>query len=195
VYTRKFFVEIFDVVGFFMPNGKLFLAALAMLAFSSHGYAATLFLSSQSGGSYDYELQVPALDSVVFADDNTIVLSGLSGVTGASLPAGVPLNVPNCFTATFTSTSATFTANGTAGCRFPPGEPGGPPSNYGTFQVTSSVTTPGTIDYASDLSSGTLAGTTQGPVSAAPEPATWATALLPLLWIARRKAASAPPTP
>jgi hypothetical protein len=166
-----------------VPNGKLFLAGLVgSLAFSSHGHATSLFLMSQGGGTYEYQLEVDSNTDVAFGNGATIELTGLSGVTGASVLTGNPDNLSSCFDGTtpiVTPTSVTFTA----GTCSPIQGGAGSPQDYGTLQVTSSITTPGTVDYSLDTSNGgTLTGTAQGPVgSAVPEPATWSTAVLALL--------------
>jgi hypothetical protein len=45
----------------------------------------SLTLTSSGGGVYDYALVAPSPGGTVFAHDATITVSGLSGVTGASV--------------------------------------------------------------------------------------------------------------
>jgi hypothetical protein len=115
----------------------------------------SISLSSQSGSTYDYVLNVG--DSVTFpAGAQVIVLSGLSGVTDASA-AGI---LKNCFSASHTATSVTFSAYRT--CEFDP-------ETYGALFVASSVTTTGTVNWAIENSSSNASGTVQGPVAPGPD--------------------------
>jgi hypothetical protein len=70
-------------------NRVRFLAALAtvavVLAASQWGFAASIVLTSSGGGVYDYGLTVAAGEVVNFVAPDKITLSGLSGVTGASV--------------------------------------------------------------------------------------------------------------
>jgi len=71
-------------------NRMLILTVLAtaavVLAASPWGFAATITLISSSGGVYDYGVTLGADENVFFSPNQTITLSGLSDVTGASIP-------------------------------------------------------------------------------------------------------------
>ena len=84
-------------------------AVLAALAFhAASAKADSITLVSAAAGVYDYEFQVTS-SSVTWAENQSVVFSGLSGVTGASateLLAGA-------FTVTsLTSDSVTFSETG-----------------------------------------------------------------------------------
>jgi hypothetical protein len=115
------------------------------------------------------------VESVTFDKGQTITLSGLSGVTGAS--ATDPLALFGAFTvSSFTPTSVVFaftlSSNGTLG-------PFTSSTTLGTLVVDSSVLTTGAVDYSMETSSGTFSGTVDGPVATAvPEASTWAMMLV-----------------
>jgi hypothetical protein len=154
------------------------LAGVGIMATTDAGLAAvaaSLTLAPSSGGGvYDYDVDAGP-SGVGFDPGQTIILSSLSGVTGASASG-----VLSSFTvSSFTSTSVTFAETGTVGVALPPGP-------NGTLVVDSSVLTTGTVDYSIDYTTlgvggmaGTISGTVDGPVaSAVPEPSTWVMALL-----------------
>jgi hypothetical protein len=136
---------------------------------------------------YNYGLTLAPGETVAIGSNDTITLSGLSGVTGASV-SDFPLSV--CFTVkSFTPSSAVYAQTIGGTCFFAEGAVGPQP---GTLVVDSSVLTLGTVDFSMQTSNeGTVSGTTQGPVAAAiPEPASLVllgTALLELAGLARRK--------
>jgi hypothetical protein len=125
---------------------------------------ATLTLTSSGAGVYDYGLTVGPEDTVQFNPNQTITLSGLSGVTGASVSG-----VLSGFTVqSVNATSTVFAEPGNTTTGF--SNPNTVPITVGTLIVDSSVLTPGTVDFSLETSDGTITGTTQGPVAAVSEP-------------------------
>lgn len=150
--------------------------------------ADSIVLTSSGSGVYGYGIELNAgSPGIVAATGDSLVLTGLFGVTGASAAPNLGL------TATFTSTSATFTETGTG--TNTPTNPGSTPVTLPDFFfVDSADTTIGNISYvATTANQGVLSGTAQGPVtppSAVPEPSCWILAgsgLLGLAGAARRK--------
>jgi hypothetical protein len=152
---------------------------MGVMATTDAGLAASITLASSGGGVYDYDLTVNSGEAVYFLQGQTITLSGLSGVTGAS--------VSNVLGISFTVSSVSSTSVEFAQTLAPSSGFGGP-GTYGTLVVDSTAPT-GTVDYSIDYSTmttpggglipATISGTVDGPVAAAvPEPATWAMALL-----------------
>ena len=65
-------------------------AAVLLLASASvPSWAQTLTLFRFGNGVYDYELTAPAGGTITLAPGTAIVLSGLSGVTGATVSGGL----------------------------------------------------------------------------------------------------------
>lgn len=125
-------------------------------------------LESQTGGTYNYSLMVTPT-AVDIPPGNDIILSGLSGVTGASVTGSLGTSA-GCFNPggfsllSFTSTTVTLQNETGSQCLAL--------GTYANLAVTSTVTTPGTVDFEIDILSGPVYGTTGGPVAAAvPEPA------------------------
>jgi hypothetical protein len=132
-------------------------AALALLSAGSQSCLAnSITLTSSSNGVYDYGLTVTNLLDV-FDKGQTISLSGLSGVTGASV-AGV-LAADGFKVSSFTSTSVVYAE--TLPVALLPG-----PFTWGSLVVDSSMVTQGTIDFGMQTANnGTISGTTRGPVA------------------------------
>lgn len=150
--------------------------------------ADSIVLTSPAPGVYGYGIELdPGSPGVMAVTGDSLTLTGLFGVTGASA-------APNLgFTTTFTSTSATFTETG--GLASTGNNPGSTPIILPDFFfVDSADTTIGNISYVATTSNqGILSGTAQGPVtppSAVPEPSSLILAgsgLLGLAGVARRK--------
>lgn len=143
--------------------------------------SASVNLVSSTGGVYTYNVLVSNVGSVAFTAGDTLTLTGLAGVTGASSfhPSEVSVSL------TLTTASAEDTGFG-QGANAP--VPGGIASVTVTdfLTVDSTSLTIGTIDW--ELSgpgfSTPLTGTTEGPIAvstAAPEPGT-ISLLLSGLW-------------
>jgi hypothetical protein len=130
--------------------------AAGLMATTDAGFATTPTLTSSSSGIYDYGLVVDA-SGVTFDQHQTITLSGLSGVTGASVSGD--LSFAGFSVSSFTSDSVVF-AQGVFGSSGFAG-----PSTFGTFVIDSSVLTTGTVAYSMETDSGTLSGTVDGPVA------------------------------
>jgi hypothetical protein len=131
-------------------------------------------LESQSGGTYDYDLVASQeVDFISGGAGTTVIeLTGLSGVTGATVSGALATGSISCdLVASYTATTVTVSDEEAdpGSCLFYSA------GSYGTLQVTSTATTDGTVDFAINDSFATdTDGTVSGPVGAAvgatPEP-------------------------
>lgn len=167
--------------------GAIFILAVLVISVRA-SRADSIVLTSSGSGVYGYGIELnPGSPGLVAATGDSLVLTGLFGVTGASEAPNIGL------TSTFTSTSATFTETGSGANT--PANPGSTPVILPDFFfVDSADTTVGSISYVATTSNqGVLSGTAQGPVapaSAVPEPSSMIMAgsgLLGLAGAARRK--------
>jgi hypothetical protein len=130
-----------------------------------------IVLISSGGGVYDYGFDVTS-GLLSFFQNQTVTVSGLSGVTGASVDTSF---ADNGFTVeSFTSSSVTFIQSGFGAVNFPNG-------TFGDLIVDSTVLTLGTVNWsAQTATAGTISGTVEGPVGSvsAPEPSSVALLLL-----------------
>jgi PEP-CTERM motif len=139
----------------------------------------TVVLESENNGVFQY-----GIDSAVnILAGQGVTLTGLSGVTGASVVGAIS----QCMLpSSFSSTSATFVV----GYGFYNCATNGPFLPDQGFVVDSSVQTTGLVDWALQLSSGQiLTGTVEGPVGTVPEPSTLLllAAALPIFAVLRRR--------
>lgn len=161
-------------------SGSLLIATSLLLLSASAAQAdsVSMVLTSSGSGEFDYALHQPGnVAEVDFVAGETITLSGLDGVTGATVSSDF---LGANFVPTFTSTSVTLTldavslgiVNGSPG-------PSNPGFNIGFLQVFSSAPA-GLVNYdiAAQLGSYDISnqnqftGLVEGPV-ATPEPASF----------------------
>ncbi len=146
--------------------------AAGVFAAPEASLAASITLQSSGGGVYDYALMLGPNEDITFFRNDEITLSGLSGVTSASLGGSL-----SAFTVdSITSTSVTFAQTTLFESGFENGKDEA--ASFGVIIINSSVLTLGAADYAITASGG-FTGTVEGPVATpVPEPSTWALALL-----------------
>jgi hypothetical protein len=139
-------------------------ALIAYMALAACLGATNLTLISQSGGQYNYAIQLDPNQGLVFVGGDQIILSGLSGATGATLLSGL---VPFFGNPVITPTSVSITDNNAI--VFDPVAGG---VTIPAFSVTSWVLTNGPVHYQIETANeGTFSGAVQGPVGV-PEPVT-----------------------
>jgi hypothetical protein len=164
--------------GIFMPASARLLTvpsiiALALLALPHRSFADSVILESQSGGTYDYDFVASQeVDFISGGAGTTVIeLTGLSGVTGATVSGALATGSLSCdLVASYTATTVTVSDEEAdpGSCLFYDA------GSYGTLQVTSTATTDGTVDFAiNDHFATDKDGTVSGPVGAVgatPEP-------------------------
>lgn len=144
-------------------------SALAVTAASPAALADTITLSAHSGSSYTFDVNTPA-GLLWFNAGNTIVLNGLSGVTGATLTS----TAAAFGTATYTPNSVTYTVNqGIYDFSFTP-------IDIGLLTITTTASNLSNVTYVLRESCSTYTGTVQNtaspstptstPTAATPEP-------------------------
>ncbi len=138
--------------------GSIF-ALSVLLVGAQASRADSIVLTSQGGGVFGYGVELdPGSPGVSAVNGDTLIFTGLFGVTGASAAATTG------FTATFTSTSVTFTETG-GGATTPSNPTGSPVDVADLFLIDSADTTVGNVSYAAITTTGTLSGLAQGPVT------------------------------
>jgi hypothetical protein len=121
------------------------IAAAAVLLLALPSCAQTLTLFRFGNGVYDYELTAPAGGTITLAPGTAIVLSGLSGVTGATVSGGLTnggADPEGCGLRLvwFTSTKVALTQpNGLSVCMF--AAPTSSPGQFPALEVTAPSTT------------------------------------------------------
>jgi hypothetical protein len=150
-----------------MISSPLFLFRLRMaviLAVTSVGtaYADMLVLTAQADGQYDYGIQLDANHGLVVLTGDEIILSGLSGVTGASVLQGLSfaysLGVISATSLTIVDTIPFVL------------DPLPVSHTISALRATSSAPMTGLVDYQIQTGNGVLSGMVPGPVAAVPEP-------------------------
>jgi hypothetical protein len=137
--------------------------SLCAITTSAFAFGDSLALTSSGNGKFDYEyLPSPSLGEAYFQDGDTISLTGLSGVTDATMfwPEA------SFFTLSYTSSSVTITRTGGSLLNV-----GGP---FSLLEL-SSLAPLGTVDYTIEAVGQYSSGLVGGPVAPAdtPEPGTF----------------------
>ena len=148
---------------FFRP---LHMAAVLGALCAGSACADMLVLSAEADGQYDYGIQRDPNHGLVVLLGDEITLSGLSGVTAASvlpdLAFAFSLGTISATSVTIVDTTA-FVLD-----PLPVGH------TISALQVISSASSTGLVDYQIQTRiEGVLSGTVCGPVAAAPEPRAW----------------------
>jgi hypothetical protein len=153
------------------------LIALVVSILASFAQASTidgLILISQTGGQYDYGIQLAPNHGLVFTLGNEIILTGLSGVTSPSVLPGLSF----CFS-NETTTPVSVSIISSRQC--PVFDPTTMGVTIDALRIVSSGLTTASVSYQIQTGSeGTLSGTVAGPV-ATPEAGAGGLAAISLL--------------
>jgi hypothetical protein len=126
-------------------------------------HADMLVLTGQEGGQYDYGIQLDPNHGLVVRLGDQITLSGLSGITAATILPGL----------SFAYSLASMTANSLTIIDTTPFVLDPIPTSQviSAFQVSSLAPNTGFLEYQVQIGSGAvLGGAVLGPVAAVPEP-------------------------
>ena len=129
----------------------------------STAYADMLVLTAQGGGEYDYGIQLDANHGLVVDAGDQITLSGLSGVTAATILPGL----------SFAYSPGSITANSVTIVATTPFVLDPIPTSHviPALQLNSLSPNTGLVDYQVQTGSGgVLEGMVLGPVATVPEP-------------------------
>lgn len=160
-------------------------AVAAMLAASLAAHADTITLDSHVGDEFTYAILVDT--PTTFVPGGLLFLTGLSGVSNATLSGSLVEGNLSCCTISFTDDSVSINSLYTFVDQ--------PTILYGDINVFSSATTTGTVSYELGTKAGTLDGTVLGPVASTPEPSNLvlvSTGLLGIAGVMKRGFASVP---
>ena len=125
--------------------------------------ADSLTLTAQSGGQYDYGVQLEPNHGLVILAGDQITLTGLFGVTSASVLAGLSFAYSTVITTPMSVTIVDTTPFVL--------DPVPVSQTISVLRVTSSALTSGLVDYEFQTGSeGTVSGTVLGPAGTVPEP-------------------------
>ncbi len=143
---------------------NLLLAAAVITGSGCAAYGDSLVLIAQNGGQYDYGIELDANRGLTIVAGDKIALTGLFGVTGASVLPDLSFAYS---TPVFTATSVTITDLTPFVL-----DPLTTSQIISAVRVISSVSTTATIGYQVQTGSeGTLSGSVAGPLAIVPEPA------------------------
>lgn len=141
---------------------------LLLLSFAAPAWSqSSISLVGQSGGTYTYQISP---GGQTWDGTPVLVLSGLQGVTGASVSSDLVNGNAGCVFSVSLVTSTTVALSVTAN-NFTNGQPtcSTNESTYGTLTITSTVTTAGTVNFKFEHSwwydGSPLTGTVTGPTA------------------------------
>jgi hypothetical protein len=122
-----------------------------------------LTLTAQSGGQYDYGIQLDPNHGLVILAGDQITLTGLFGVTSASVLDGLSFAYSTVVTTPMSVTIVDTTPFVL--------DPVSASQTISVLRVTSFASTSGLVDYEFQTGNeGTVSGTVLGPVGTVPEP-------------------------